>query len=80
MSFELGGKNAGIVFADAGRGMTPEQVERLFEPFTSSTTGGKVIGYASNTTGPSSVYDRSLYLDNTGAFAYGSIDLICESP
>jgi signal transduction histidine kinase len=32
-----------IVFTDTGRGMTPEQVEHLFEPF-SSTTGGTGLG------------------------------------
>lgn len=32
-----------ISFIDTGRGMTPEQVERLFEPFT-STTGGTGLG------------------------------------
>jgi two-component system sensor histidine kinase PilS (NtrC family) len=32
-----------ISFIDNGRGMTPEQVERLFEPF-SSTTGGTGLG------------------------------------
>ena len=32
-----------ISFSDNGRGMTPEQVERLFEPF-SSTTGGSGLG------------------------------------
>lgn len=32
-----------INFIDDGRGMTPEQVERLFEPF-SSTTGGSGLG------------------------------------
>jgi two-component system sensor histidine kinase PilS (NtrC family) len=32
-----------INFTDTGRGMTPEQVERLFEPFT-STTGGTGLG------------------------------------
>ncbi|HUE83125.1 MAG TPA: ATP-binding protein [Pyrinomonadaceae bacterium] len=32
-----------ITFADSGRGMTPEQVEQLFEPF-SSTTGGTGLG------------------------------------
>lgn len=35
---------ARITFADTGRGMTPEQVERLFEPFSSSTTGGTGLG------------------------------------
>lgn len=32
-----------ISFKDTGSGMTPEQVERLFEPFT-STTGGTGLG------------------------------------
>ena len=32
-----------IAFADSGRGMSPEQVEHLFEPF-SSTTGGTGLG------------------------------------
>lgn len=32
-----------ITFTDTGRGMTPEQVEHLFEPF-SSTTGGTGLG------------------------------------
>jgi two-component system sensor histidine kinase PilS (NtrC family) len=32
-----------ITFTDTGRGMTPEQVERLFEPFSSST-GGTGLG------------------------------------
>jgi len=32
-----------IAFSDSGRGMTPDQVERLFEPF-SSTTGGTGLG------------------------------------
>ena len=32
-----------IIFSDTGRGMTPQQVEHLFEPF-SSTTGGTGLG------------------------------------
>jgi len=32
-----------ITFADSGCGMSPEQVEHLFEPF-SSTTGGSGLG------------------------------------
>jgi len=32
-----------IMFSDTGRGMSPEQVEHLFEPF-SSTTGGTGLG------------------------------------
>jgi two-component system sensor histidine kinase PilS (NtrC family) len=33
-----------IIFKDTGRGMTPEQVEHLFEPFSSYTTGGTGLG------------------------------------
>ncbi len=33
-----------IVFSDTGNGMSAEQVERLFEPFSNSTTGGTGLG------------------------------------
>ena len=33
-----------ITFTDTGAGMSPAQVERLFEPFSSSTTGGTGLG------------------------------------
>jgi signal transduction histidine kinase len=33
-----------IVFEDSGVGMTQEQVERLFEPFSNSTSGGTGLG------------------------------------
>jgi len=33
-----------ITFTDTGRGMSRAQVERLFEPFSSSTTGGTGLG------------------------------------
>jgi nitrogen-specific signal transduction histidine kinase len=33
-----------IIFEDSGRGMSPEQVEQLFEPFSNSTTGGTGLG------------------------------------
>lgn len=36
-------KRVRIAFSDTGKGMTPEQVEHLFEPF-SSTTGGTGLG------------------------------------
>jgi two-component system sensor histidine kinase PilS (NtrC family) len=38
------GDRVRITFADTGRGMSPAQVERLFEPFSSSTTGGTGLG------------------------------------
>lgn len=33
-----------ITFEDNGRGMPPEQVEQLFEPFSNSTSGGTGLG------------------------------------
>ncbi len=33
-----------ITVEDSGRGMSPEQVEKLFEPFAESTTGGTGLG------------------------------------
>lgn len=33
-----------ITFEDSGKGMSPEQVERLFEPFSTSTSGGTGLG------------------------------------
>jgi len=33
-----------IVFEDTGRGMSPDQVEQLFEPFSTSTSGGTGLG------------------------------------
>jgi two-component system sensor histidine kinase PilS (NtrC family) len=37
-------KRIQIIFTDTGCGMSPEQVERLFEPFSDSTTGGTGLG------------------------------------
>ncbi len=47
--FQIGLKNLSsrrirITFEDSGKGMTPEQVEQLFEPFSNSTTGGTGLG------------------------------------
>jgi two-component system sensor histidine kinase PilS (NtrC family) len=33
-----------IIFEDTGQGMTPDQVEQLFEPFSNSTSGGTGLG------------------------------------
>lgn len=35
---------ARVIFTDTGKGMPPEQVEQLFEPFAKSTTGGTGLG------------------------------------
>lgn len=37
-------KRIRITFEDTGLGMTPEQVEQLFEPFSQSTSGGTGLG------------------------------------
>ncbi len=41
---ELNGERVRILFRDTGCGMSPEQVEKLFEPFSTSTTGGTGLG------------------------------------
>jgi two-component system sensor histidine kinase PilS (NtrC family) len=33
-----------LIFEDTGRGMSPEHVEQLFEPFSNSTSGGTGLG------------------------------------
>lgn len=40
----IGGNRVRIVFEDTGEGMSPEQVEQLFEPFTNSRSGGTGLG------------------------------------
>jgi signal transduction histidine kinase len=40
---QVDGNRLRLAFSDNGRGMTREQVEHLFEPFT-STTGGTGLG------------------------------------
>ncbi len=40
---EVDGNRLRLSFSDTGCGMTADQVERLFEPFT-STTGGTGLG------------------------------------
>jgi two-component system sensor histidine kinase PilS (NtrC family) len=41
---ELANGRIRILFEDTGVGMSPEQVEQLFEPFANSTTGGTGLG------------------------------------
>jgi two-component system sensor histidine kinase PilS (NtrC family) len=40
----LADKRVKIIFQDTGRGMSATQVEKLFEPFSESTTGGTGLG------------------------------------
>ncbi len=39
---------------------------------TTSTQGGRLIGYSSSSTGSSSSYDRMIYLQNTGQLIFGA--------
>ncbi len=41
---EIRNQRIRILFEDTGCGMSPEQVEKLFEPFSDSTTGGTGLG------------------------------------
>jgi two-component system sensor histidine kinase PilS (NtrC family) len=41
---EMQNKRIRILFEDTGCGMSPKQVEQLFEPFSQSTTGGTGLG------------------------------------
>ncbi|MDQ3321371.1 MAG: ATP-binding protein [Acidobacteriota bacterium] len=41
---EIAGERIRILFEDNGCGMSPAQVEQLFEPFSTSTTGGTGLG------------------------------------
>ena len=40
----IANSRARIIVEDTGKGMSPESVERLFEPFSNSTTGGTGLG------------------------------------
>ncbi len=46
VSVEPGGKDWQINFADTGPGMSPQQTERIFEPFQSGFDGGTGLGLA----------------------------------
>jgi two-component system sensor histidine kinase PilS (NtrC family) len=43
-TYPIPGNRVRITFADTGRGMPPEAVEQLFEPFANSTSGGTGLG------------------------------------
>ncbi len=44
-------------------------VEAWFQ--TTSTTGGKIIGFGNNATGTSNNYDRHVFMDNAGRLTFG---------
>jgi PKD repeat protein len=62
------------------QGFTPQQqwapqlftMEAWFK--TTTTRGGKIIGYGNSVTGNSGSYDRHVYMTNTGALVFGVYD------
>ena len=38
---------------------------------TTTTSGGKIVGFGGNSTGSSSSYDRHIYMDNSGRITFG---------
>ncbi|MGI9821985.1 LamG-like jellyroll fold domain-containing protein [Agromyces sp. Marseille-Q5079] len=75
----LGDQNtsAGFNGTDAGRAISQEQVwrdnsfsaEAWFK--TTSTSGGKIVGYGSNPSGDSNSYDRHIYMTPQGKVTFG---------
>ena len=51
-------------------GPTTYTVEAWFK--TTSTSGGKIVGFGASSTGTSSSYDRHVYMDNTGRIWFGN--------
>lgn len=50
-------------------GLNTLSVEAWFK--TSSTSGGKIVGFGSSATGGSSNYDRQIYIDGSGRVSFG---------
>ena len=55
--------------SQAQDGLNTFSAEAWFK--TSSTTGGKILGFGNSTTGNSSSYDRHVYMDNAGRILFG---------
>jgi hypothetical protein len=69
-SYRFPGTGTGTVSTTTAR-PAPQifSVEAWFK--TTSTTGGKIIGFGNQQSGLSTLYDRQLYLDNTGHVSFG---------
>ncbi len=46
VAIEVSGEDWQVSFADTGTGMTPQQIEKIFEPFQSNFEGGTGLGLA----------------------------------
>ncbi|WP_307377114.1 PKD domain-containing protein [Microbacterium sp. W4I20] len=64
-----GSSGSGARTTTAQTGPQTFTVEAWFK--TSSTRGGKIVGFGSSPTGNSSSYDRQVYLDNSGRVTFG---------
>jgi PKD repeat protein len=64
-----GTANGTIASSTARPSPTVFSVEAWFK--TTTTTGGKIIGFGNAATGSSSRYDRHIYLDNAGHLRFG---------
>ena len=64
------GTSAGVVVSKSTMPTTPSfSVEAWVN--TSSTSGGKIVGYGNAATGDSGSYDRHVYMDNAGRIIWG---------
>ncbi|WP_395726430.1 PKD domain-containing protein [Nakamurella sp.] len=75
-----GDTNAAVAFngTDSGRmstktALTAPQVYSVEAWFkTTTTSGGKIVGFGSSSTGNSGSYDRQIYMDNSGKLIFGN--------
>ena len=67
-----GGTVPATTTGTASNGPTTASVEAWFK--TTSTSGGKIVGFGSSTTGDSSSYDRHMYMTNDGRVVFGIYD------
>ncbi|MFB4354656.1 PKD domain-containing protein [Microbacterium sp. LS_15] len=64
-----GSSNSGARTANSIQGPQTFTAEAWFK--TSSTSGGKIVGFGNAATGNSGSYDRHVYLDNSGRVTFG---------
>lgn len=67
-----GTQNGGGAMTTAEPAPSSFSIEAWFQ--TTSTTGGKLVGYGNSSTGGSSSYDRHLYMTNDGRLVFGLYD------
>ena len=63
--------NGGSMIASSKQSMGPNVFTTEAWVRTTSTSGGKIIGFGNSTTGDSSGYDRHTYMDNAGHIFFG---------